>query len=414
MSKIILAHPGKQHSYRLASALKKAGLLECYVTTIYNKNSFFDRCLKKLLSKDNKKRSEARKNKDLDDNDVIQCCKLRGIMEALLYRIDKTHKVYRLFQRRTADRFGKKVAKLAIKRKVDAVIMYDSNATKCFEILKKEAPEIIRIMDASIAARPYMREIYDKEIEKSGKFDLYYENTYLWNQKHLNRCLNEIRLTQHFLVASKFVKNSIIWCGINEQAVHIVPYGANVIGLNKSKNNIDKLSVLFVGQVNYRKGIPYLLKAIDGIDQEKVDLTVVGSYNDSDWFIKPYINRENIHFTGLVTFDRMQEIYELAEVFVVDSFAEGMAQVGIEAMACGLPIICSTNSGVNDIVVDGESGFIIEPGDSEILRDKIVWFINNKDKIPSMGEKAKLTGEKFTWDYYSENMINTLCNEVLK
>ena len=65
--KIIVAHPGRQHSFRLASALKKSNMLLYYVTTIYDKNSFLMKFTKKFLSKDNLKRANNRKNQDLDN-----------------------------------------------------------------------------------------------------------------------------------------------------------------------------------------------------------------------------------------------------------------------------------------------------------------------------------------------------------
>ena len=61
-----------------------------------------------------------------------------------------------------------------------------------------------------------------------------------------------------------------------------------------------------------------------------------------------------------------------------------MAQVGIEAMVCGLPIICSENSGVNDLIKDGVNGFVIPCGNSKELKDKMQWFINNTDQTERM------------------------------
>lgn len=116
--KIIVAHPGRQHSYRLVSALKKRGMLECYVTTIYDKDSsLLMKMVKKVLSEDNRKRARGRKNADLLDTDVIQYCKIGGMIEAFLARVDKSRNLYRRMQRWDADRFGVKVAKFAVKKK---------------------------------------------------------------------------------------------------------------------------------------------------------------------------------------------------------------------------------------------------------------------------------------------------------
>ena len=187
-SKIIVAHPGRQHSFRLASALKKNDVLLYYVTTIYDKDSsVVMKIVKRFLSKDNLKRANGRKNPDLDDRDVKQYCLLGGLIEALLARIDKRHRIYWVVQRIDSDLFGNKVAKLAIKSGADAVIMYDTNATACFRYLRKRAPHILRIQDVSICTRQYMKTIYGKEITESRNKDLFENTTYLWNDDEMAR-----------------------------------------------------------------------------------------------------------------------------------------------------------------------------------------------------------------------------------
>lgn len=406
-TKIIVAHPGRQHSFRLATALKKNGMLSCYVTTIYNKkSSWLMRLVKLFLSKDNLKRANNRKNSFLEDTDVIQYFEFRGMVEALLARIDKSHRVYRFMQRHDSDRFGIKVAKLAIKENADAVVMYDSNATAGFRYLKNKAPHIVRILDVSIAPRPYMKEIYQKEIQNSGNNDLKKENEYLWQPKHLFRNQSEIDDADYFLAASQFVKEGLIHCGAKEEQIKLIPYGANVISNIEKKNCKEnvKCKFLFVGQVNYRKGITYLLDVISEME-DTAELTVVGAYNPDDWFVKKYKEATNIHFTSLVTFDKMQKIYEQSDVFVIPSFAEGMAQVGIEAMACGLPIICTFNSGVSDLVEEGKSGFIIPCGDKEALKSRMIWFLENKPKIHEMGTYARDKARLYSWEHYEDNVV---------
>ena len=104
----------------------------------------------------------------------------------------------------------------------------------------------------------------------------------------------------------------------------------------------------------------------------------------------------------------MREIYEGSHVFILPSFAEGMAQVGIEAMACGLPIICTYNSGVADLVTNGVNGFIIPVGDKDALIEKMQWFIDNPDKIKTLGEAASNIGKKYSWDRYSQEIVEVL------
>ena len=118
--KIIVAHPGKQHSYRLASALQKAGKLHSFVTEIYDKDSsWLMKVIKKVVGQSNLKRAKAHYNPDLPDSKVVQFCELGGFFELLLIRLDKSMKLYRWFSPHNTNRFGLKLAKYAIKNNVD-------------------------------------------------------------------------------------------------------------------------------------------------------------------------------------------------------------------------------------------------------------------------------------------------------
>lgn len=409
-AKVIVAHPGRQHSYRLATALEKKGDLLYYVTTIYNKKkpSFLMKISNIFLRKDDKIRANKRRCEGIDDSRIIQYCEFGGIVDAYLSRKNVT--LYHKHRDKIANKFGKKVAKLAIRENADAVIMYDTNATKCFEILKKKAPNIKRILDVSIADRHYMKYIYEREIKNSKSTDLKHGNEYMWNNKKMEYLLREVMAADHFFVASHFVRQSLNFLNIENCRISLIPYGANVECSVKKRTRDKICRFLFVGQINYRKGIPYLLEAFSQLDNST--LTLVGNYNSEDSFVKKYIFNEKIRFVGNVTFDKVKGYYESSDVFVIDSFAEGMAQVGIEAMACGLPLICSENSGVNDLIKDGVNGFVIPCGNTKVLKEKMQWFINNTDQIDRMGQRAKETAKDYTWENY-EKKISLAIDKIL-
>ncbi len=413
--KVIVAHPGRQHSYRLATALYKADMLSSYVTTIYDKpTSRSMQLVKCALNEDGRKRASGRRMKEVPDEKVVQYGVFRGYTEALLNRIDKGRNFCRALHRQNADYFGERVARLAIETNADAVVLYDTNARRCFEILAEKAPQIKRIMDVSIAERHYMKKIYEREIAASGHDDLRRENEYMWDERIMDKHLREFQVTQYFLAGSEFVKQSLIDSGAAEESIYILPYGANVSSAieRRPKTDGDRLHVLFVGQVTYRKGITTLIDAISHLPADKVDLTVVGAFNKNAWFVEEGRKHSNITFTGHVTIDQMQAIYEKAGVFVIDSFAEGMAQVGIEAMACGLPIICSFNSGLSEAVRDGESGYVIPCGDVPALRDKLQWFIDHPERIRAMGNAARETAQDYTWERYEENAAKIISSII--
>ena len=87
-----------------------------------------------------------------------------------------------------------------------------------------------------------------------------------------------------------------------------------------------------------------------------------------------------------------------------------MAMVQLQAMACGLPLICSTNTGGDDLITkDGEEGFVIPIKNVEAIKEKILYLYNNQDIAKEMGQKAKKRMESgFTWEDYGNRYIKNL------
>ena len=80
--------------------------------------------------------------------------------------------------------------------------------------------------------------------------------------------------------------------------------------------------------------------------------------------------------------------------------------VQLQAMACGLPVICTTNTGGEDIIRNGKEGFVVPIRDVEALKEKILYLYNNPEKCKRMGYNAKkMVRENFTWDYYGDRII---------
>ena len=130
---------------------------------------------------------------------------------------------------KNADYFGIKAAKYAIKYDVDAVVCYDTRAKKMFSHLKKEAPNILRILDTTIITAPYMRYLYDEQIEKRNAIGLKNESPKLWDDIFLHKISEEIKMTDYFLVASNIVAQSLKFCGVQEERILKIPYGVDVI-----------------------------------------------------------------------------------------------------------------------------------------------------------------------------------------
>ena len=85
-----------------------------------------------------------------------------------------------------------------------------------------------------------------------------------------------------------------------------------------------------------------------------------------------------------------------------------MTLSGLEALGCGLPVICTTNTGINDIIEDGKNGFVISASNSNEIVNKIKWFINNKNKINEMRKNAYKTSTIYTWENYNQKIVSEI------
>jgi glycosyltransferase involved in cell wall biosynthesis len=76
-----------------------------------------------------------------------------------------------------------------------------------------------------------------------------------------------------------------------------------------------------------------------------------------------------------------------------------------EAMSQGLPIIITPNTGGSDLVIEGETGFLVPIRNPAAIADKIGWFANNREKLPAMRENARNHAARYTWSNYAKKVI---------
>lgn len=406
MGKVIVAHPGQQHSYRLASALKHAGLLDEYITTVYYRSpKSMLGILASVAPGDNGDRIRSRNNPDLADADVKQFYAARGFVETLIWRTNNPQKYHR-FMERTRRQFGIKVAKEAMSRCVDAVVCYDVNALDCFTTLEKERPDILRVLDVSIAPRPYLRKVYEDIISLTGNHNLKIENSLVWDRCEDEARIKEIELADYFLAPSDFVANGLISLGAKSDSILKLPYGCNFSnkGFDRPAGIRDSvLELLFVGQCNARKGMDVLADVMEMPEMDSVRLTIAGKYDSSREYIQRLLANSRVRMLGMVSRQEVAKLCAESDAFIFPSAAEGMSLACLEAMGSGLPIVCTPNSGVSDLVLEGVNGYIVEPGDVEAVANAISQLGSDILQCRSMGESAFRIAGGYTWANYELN-----------
>lgn len=408
--KVIVAHPEQQHSYQLATALNKKKHLYAYITTVYNKKGSLTYFLTKILPKKYKTKAILRHCNELDDNQVIQFGETLNLIKLFCqYNSFLKKHFYLRLRKRLSDNFAKKVANYAIKEKVDVVVTYDDTSPLLFEILEKQAPSIIRVLDVSAANPKFIKPIYEKDFIISPSFSdlLRTERPMIWNKDRMDRCMREVASSNFFLVPSQFVKKSLLAQSIDPKSIYICPYGIDLekFYLKKyedySSIKARPIRFIYVGGFKEMKGISYLLEAFRSISKEQAVLSVVGYYDNASSLFNRYKNDAN--FLGFVDKNIMPKVLRENDVFVFPSLSDSYGFSPLEAAASGLPIIISENTGMKDLLVKDE-GFVIQIQNSEVIRQKVLWFCNNREKIQEQGINARRMAEKASLEAYYSNI----------
>ncbi len=178
----------------------------------------------------------------------------------------------------------------------------------------------------------------------------------------------------------------------------------------REKFNLQNYKVLlFVGRFHIRKGVHYLLFAFRNIAKEYPDvklLLIGGTGDHKQELIKTIndfdINRQTI-FLGKIN-SSLSEYYAAADIVIVPSTYEGFPLVVLEAMASSKIVIASNVGGVEEIIKDGENGFIFTSGDVTELTEKIRATIENKN--PTIIKNIRQTIKDFDWKQITEEYLS--------
>ncbi len=273
----------------------------------------------------------------------------------------------------------------------------------------------ISVLERGSSHMLYQNEILKEEYEKYGVKITPYK---LPHKKVIEKELIEYEETDYISIPSSYVKRTFLEKGIPESKIIQVPYGVDISHFHQIPKKDNVFRVVFVGGMSLRKGVHYLLKAFSELKLPNSELFLIGSMNDEiKPFFKKYVTafrrgptesgKGQIVYIGHVLQNELYKYYSQGSVFAIMSIEEGLAMVQPQAMACGLPVICTTNTGGEDIVRDGKDGFVIPIRDINKLKEKLVYLYKNKDVLEKMGKSAKeRVSAGFTWDDYGIKIIS--------
>jgi glycosyltransferase involved in cell wall biosynthesis len=227
----------------------------------------------------------------------------------------------------------------------------------------------------------------------------------------IKRELQETNSADYILCPSKYVADSFINKGIPAKKCKIIPYGVNLNLFHYEKKAKRDFTILFVGTVGVRKGVIYLLKALEILKKNySINCLIIGGIEEDFRHIYEQYKHLFKHINK-VQHHQLISYYNDASVFVFPSLDEGMAYVQLEAMACGLPVICTPNSGGESIIEDGVDGFIIPIRDVEAIVNKVTFLYDNKSIREKMAITASIKASNYSWDNYGRHLAKFI-NEI--
>lgn len=223
--------------------------------------------------------------------------------------------------------------------------------------------------------------------------------------------------------------SEIMKFGVSKDKIAAIPNGID-LELYKPRNKIElrkklgidkeKKMVFFVGWLIERKGLDYLVKSFPEVlaTHKNAMLYLIGS-GSLKTSLEKTAHKLRIS-NNMKILDSMppKEValwMAVADVFVLPSLSEGRPNVVYEAMLSGVPVIATNIGGANELIKDGETGFLIKPKNPGEIAKKIINLLENKKLSKDMAKKArkKLLHSNISWDYCAKKYIR-IYNKLLR
>jgi glycosyltransferase involved in cell wall biosynthesis len=222
-----------------------------------------------------------------------------------------------------------------------------------------------------------------------------------------------------FYAADRVIALSPTWANaIRRHAPHatvvVVPNPVKLFSPTRRRHNDDSPRVLYVGRLEARKGYDTLLTAaslvLKKFPQTEFWFAGHGELESARAQAQALGIDSQVHLLGWITGSALEQIYDDMDVFCLPSHSEGVPMSMLEAMSHALPVICTAVGGVPDIIVDGENGLLVTPGNPEAVAMGILRLLRN----PKMAESVGRSGYKTVRERCSLDAVGAQMSAIYK
>jgi len=246
------------------------------------------------------------------------------------------------------------------------------------------------------------------EIEKENKFLEYYK-------KAINRFSNEG--TPIIVVSESAKRDALTYSNLKEEQLFTVHNGINFQQFFRKEISGRKdrpFQLVYAGGLSPRKNVELLLKSCAILESRKIEyqLKIAGNYPERTPLPKlvEELKLKNVTFTGFIADHKMNDFYNLADLFIYTSKYEGFGFAPLEAMAAGIPVITTPGGSLEEISGGGAE---LVDYDKEALAEAIISIINNEMKQKALRRKGAEWVKQYTWENCAGNTLEVYKNVIL-
>jgi glycosyltransferase involved in cell wall biosynthesis len=228
--------------------------------------------------------------------------------------------------------------------------------------------------------------------------------------KRQRKC-DELELADVVFCPSAFVAGSLPEWARRSKKIVVAPFGSPALpaspvppGTLETSGRTGGMRVLFAGGMTQRKGLADLFAAMKLLRSKNVELVVMGSpiapmgFYRSEW---PHFTHEPPRPHAEVL-----RLMRSCHVFVLPSIVEGRALVIQEAMSQGLPVIITANTGAEDLIEEGRTGFLVPIRAPQAIMERLAWFAEHPREREAMGMAARRKAARYTWAAYGNRVVD--------
>jgi len=397
----VICFAGPRDRYQSALALQENHVLEALVTEAY----FSDFWAKTgLCGKNFHRFAKVRHHPEIPATKAVRS--YRAFVHSLQARFDRRKDSPHFA---AADRLlSEKAGQVALARGAP-LIAYSYYADAAFRMM--EGSGLPRVLFQVHPNGKYLRELFQQEIEKvpEAKASLMEETEMSPLFAHND---DTFVRSDAVICASSFTKHSLASAG-SQAPAHVVGYGVDLeLFSARAERPVAKpLTVGFVGALSQRKGARYLLAALASLPKGAAKLVIYTRASVDRDLIRGY-EGVDVEIRGGLSDAALAADMKQCDLVALPSIAEGFGLVILEAMACGVPVLCTTSTGGADFIQHRQNGLLIAPGSAEAIHQELDWALTHRDELFQIGQVARVEAEKHTWPEYRRKFFAAYCSAL--